>query len=215
MQRSSLPPTAQSPRASHRRARSLAAAAVAVLAVVGAVACTKAAPEAVGARTGGTGNPQSGSPAVTTSPTTPPEPDKLADPQIGPGTCKVLMYTPPGAKQAMPGELCRPKENQRDTAVIVVHGGSGISGSYDGMRRWANRYLVEGYVTFLPEYHLFNVGGETPVFPQPEQNIKAAVQYLRGVGNALGIRKDRIVVQGQSAGARVGAVAFTTPDDPW
>jgi len=81
------------------------------------------------------------------------------------------------------------------------------------MRRWANRYIAEGYVTFLPEYYLFAVGGESPVFPHPEQNIKAAVQYLRGSGNALGISKDRIVVQGQSAGARVGAVAYTTPDD--
>ena len=113
----------------------------------------------------------------------------------------------------MGGELCRPKENQRDVAVMVIHGGSGISGSYEGMRRWANRYIAEGYVTFLPSYHLFNVGGESPVFPHPEQNIKAAVQYLRGTGNALGIDKDRIVVQGQSAGARVGAVAYTTPDD--
>ena len=107
------------------------------------------------------------------------------------------------------------RRTERDVAVVVVHGGSGIGGSYQGMRRWANRYLVEGYVTFLPEYHLFNPGGETPVFPRPEQNIKAAVQYLRGTGNALGIDKDRIVVQGQSAGSRIAAVAFTSPDDPW
>lgn len=154
-------------------------------------------------------------PVGTQPPTTLPEPDKLADPGVGPGQCKVIVYTPPTAKEPMPGELCRPKDNQRDVAIIVVHGGSGISGSYQGMRRWANRYLVEGYVTFLPEYHLFNPGGETPVFPHPEQNILAAVQFLRGTGTALGIRKDRIVVQGQSAGARVGAVAFTSADDNW
>ncbi len=201
-------------RATPARARSSAFTLLAVVVLLVAAACTSASPEVVGSKPG-TSSAAPGGPAVTTAPTTPPEPDKLADPQIGPGTCKVVMYTPPSAKQALPGELCRPKENQRDTAVMVVHGGSGISGSYEGMRRWANRYLVEGYVTFLPEYHLFNVGGETPVFPRPEQNIKAATQYLRGVGNALGIRKDRIVVQGQSAGARVGAVAFTTPDDPW
>jgi acetyl esterase/lipase len=140
-------------------------------------------------------------------------PDVLADPGVGPGECKIVTYTPPTAKVPMGGELCRPKENQRDVAVMVVHGGSGISGSFDGMRRWANRYIAEGYVTFLPEYYLFGVGGESPVFPHPEQNIKAAVQYLRGTGNALGIDKDRIVVQGQSAGARVGAVAYTTPGD--
>src|SRR6185503_13785002 len=67
-----------------------------------------------------------------------------------------------------------------------------------------------------PDYHLFWPGTrERPVFPRPEQDVKAAVQYLRGVARALGVRRDRLVVQGQSAGARIGAVAFTTPDDPW
>ena len=140
-------------------------------------------------------------------------PDALPDPGVAPGECKIVTYTPPTASVPMGGELCRPKENQRDVAVMVIHGGSGISGSFEGMRRWANRYIAEGYVTFLPSYHLFGVGGESPVFPHPEQNIKAAVQFLRGTGNALEINKDRIVVQGQSAGARVGAVAYTTPGD--
>jgi len=162
------------------------------------------------------GGTQPATPGVTPSPTTVPEPDRLPDPGIAPGECKVINYTPPTAIDAYPGELCRPRENQRDVAVIVIHGGSGVGGTYANMRRWANRYLVEGYVTFLPGYHLFNPGSnERPVFPRPEQNIKAAVQFLRGTGNALGIAKDRIVVQGQSAGARVGAVAFTTGDDPW
>jgi acetyl esterase/lipase len=162
------------------------------------------------------GSTKPATPAVTQAPTTAPVPDQLPDPAVRPGECKVITYTPASATEPMPGELCRPKENQRDVAVIVVHGGSGVGGSYANMRRWAERYLVEGYVTFLPEYHLFNPGSnESPVFPRPEQNIKSAVQFLRGTGNALGIRKDRIVVQGQSAGARVGAVAFTTGDDAW
>jgi acetyl esterase/lipase len=152
--------------------------------------------------------------APSTAPTTEaPVPDVLADPGVAPGECKLVTYTPDTATAAMGGELCRPKENQRDVAIMVIHGGSGIGGSYANMRRWANRYIAEGYVTFLPQYYLFGVGGESPVFPHPEQNIKAAVQFLRGTGNAIGIDKDRIVVQGQSAGARVGAVAYTTPDD--
>lgn len=150
--------------------------------------------------------------AASTTPTT--VPDVLADPGVPTGGCKEMTYTPPTAKEKQVGRLCRPV-NQRDVAVIIVHGGSGIGGSYAAMARWANRLNAEGYVTFQAEYHLFQPGGETPVFPRPEQNIKAAVQFLRGSGNALGIRKDRIVVQGMSAGARVGSVAYTTPNDPW
>lgn len=207
------PTTAPRPRP-RRRPRAPGVLALLVVLVLGAAACSQARSETNEATPGATG-PTTAAAGVPTTPTVPPEPDKLADPGIGPGECKVVTYTPPTASAPMPGELCRPKDHQRDVAVVVVHGGSGIGGSYANMRRWANRYLVEGYVTFLPEYHLFNVGGESPVFPKPEQNIKAAVQYLRGTAGALGIRRDRVVVQGQSAGARVGAVAYTTPNDPW
>jgi acetyl esterase/lipase len=151
-----------------------------------------------------------------TTGTTPAPADALPDPGVGPGTCAVVVYTPPTAREAQRGELCRPTTGQRDVAVVVVHGGSGIGGTYKGLRPWADRYRAEGYVTFLPDYHLFVPGsGERPVFPRPEQNLKAAVQFVRGVARAVGVRADRVVVQGQSAGARMGAVAYTTPDDPW
>jgi acetyl esterase/lipase len=208
-----VPPADRSapPAGRWRRRPLVALLATVIVVLIAAVACS--GPSSPGAAGNGDGQDLAAGPAAST--TAPPEPDKLPDPAVAPGTCKPMAYTPPTAKQAIFGELCRPKENQRDVAVLVVHGGSGISGGYENMRRWANRYLVEGYVTFIPTYHLFNEGGESPVFPLPEQNIKAAVQFVRGVGNAIGIRKDRIVVQGQSAGARVGAVAYATGDDPW
>jgi acetyl esterase/lipase len=152
---------------------------------------------------------------LATTTKAPPTPDVLPDPGVPLGACKELTYTPPTSAESQIGRLCRPA-NQRDVAVILVHGGSGIGGSYAGMQRWADRLGAEGYVTLQAEYHLFTPGSsESPVFPRPEQDIKAAVQFLRGTGNALGIAKDRIVVQGMSAGARVGSVAFTTPNDPW
>ncbi len=143
------------------------------------------------------------------------EPDALPDPQVGAGTCKVVTYTPTTAREAQRGEICRPATNQRNVAVMVVHGGSGIGGGFEGMRSWANRLNAEGYVAFLPDYHLFTPGSSDPVFPWPEQNIKAAVQYLRGTARALGISRKSIVVQGMSAGARIGAVAYTTPNDDY
>jgi acetyl esterase/lipase len=142
-------------------------------------------------------------------------PDPLPDPGVEPGTCKIVTYTPPTAREAQKGELCRPADNQRNVAVMVVHGGSGIGGSYDGMRPWANRLTAEGYVVFLPDYHLFTPGAGGPVFPWPEQNVKAAVQYLRGTAKATGISRRNIVVQGMSAGARIGAVAYATPGDDY
>jgi acetyl esterase/lipase len=143
------------------------------------------------------------------------EPDKLPDPGVAPGTCEMVTYTPPTAREPQKGEICRPADDQRNVAVTVLHGGSGVGGSYQGMRSWADRLVAEGYVTFLPDYHLFAPGGSGPVFPWPEQNVKAAIQYLRGTARALGVSRGNLVVQGMSAGARLGAVAYTTPNDPW
>lgn len=143
-------------------------------------------------------------------------PDQLTDPGVAPGTCEVVTYTSESASESQDAEICRPDEdNQRNVAVMVVHGGSGIGGSREGMRPWAEALTAEGYVVMMPEYHLFTPGSaESPVFPLPERDIKAAVQYLRGTAHALGISRKHIVVQGMSAGARIGSVAYTTPDDP-
>ena len=142
-------------------------------------------------------------------------PDPLPDPEVAPGTCKIVVYTPPTARTPQRGELCRPATDQRDVAVTVLHGGSGVGGSYAGMRSWADRLVAEGYVAFLPEYRLFTPGTNSPIFPGPEQNVKAAVQFLRGTARAIGVSRSHLVVQGMSAGARLGAVAYTTPDDAW
>ena len=148
-------------------------------------------------------------------PTTTQAPDRLPDPTVGSGTCKMVTYTPPFAREKEQGELCRPIGAQRDVAVVIVHGGAGVAGTYAGMKPWSNRLNTEGYVTFAVDYHLFTDGTAGPVFPWPEQNVKAAVQYLRGTANALGIRNDHIAVEGFSSGARLGAEAFTTADDPY
>ena len=198
-----------------RRRRSLIAL-VATVALATA-ACTDAAgqsaPPDVDAPAAGESAGAAGQPAP---PEEPPAPDLLPDPEVAPGSCETVTYTPPTAEDEHEGQLCRPEEDQRDVAVVLVHGGSGIGGSPGSLEGWRRRLNAEGYVTFQITYHLFSPGsGESPVFPRPEQNVKAAVQYLRGTGNALGIDKDRIAVQGHSAGARVGAVAYATGGDPW
>jgi acetyl esterase/lipase len=198
------------------RTRLLAALIASVVLVAALAGCSRA--ESSPATAGWRGERASGTgpdDATGDASAPPPLPDVLPDPQISPGECKRIEYTPPAAKTKQYGELCRPEANQRDVAVILVHGGSGVGGALEVLRPWTTRLLAEGYVTFNIDYHLFVEGRESPVYPLPEQNVKAAVQFVRGTGNALGIRKDRLVVQGMSAGARLGAQAYVTPDDPW
>lgn len=196
------------------RLRRVAALALAASVLAATAGCSdEGSDDAVGALPGGevaaAGIDEEGDAAPS-----PPAPDVLPDPGVAPGRCETRTYTPPTASAPHDGLLCRPAEAQRDVAVVLVHGGGGVEGAPGSLTGWARRLNVEGYVTFQISYHLFSEHGEDEaVFPLPEQNVKAAVQYLRGTGNALGIDKDRIAVQGHSAGARLGAVAFTSPGD--
>lgn len=141
-------------------------------------------------------------------------PATLPDPAVLGGSCGAVTYTPPTAVEAFDAELCRPAGAEaRDVGIVLVHGGGGIGGDLTGMTAWSEAYVAAGYTTLAIDYDLFDPGIESPVFPRPEQNVKAAVQYLRGIGPSLGLDPDRILVHGQSAGARLGAVAFVTAGD--
>lgn len=187
-------------------------AALTLVAVTGACSFERAddGQDAAAAEPDGGGG-ERGPSASTTSTT----PVTLADPGVAPGSCEMVVYTPPAAPEEHDGELCVPRAPHRDVGLVLVHGGSGKFGDHHGVAPWAEAYVDDGYVTLAVNYHLFATSDRGPVFPRPEQDVKAAVQYLRGNAAALDIDPERIVVQGLSAGARLGAVAYTTGDDPY
>jgi acetyl esterase/lipase len=100
-----------------------------------------------------------------------------------------------------------------DTIVVLVHGGSGNTGTRKQMRGWADFYAEHGYPSFAIDYQLARASTPSPVYPKPQTDVKAAVQYLRERAEQLGISPDRIVVQGFDVGAALGAQAEVTPDD--
>ena len=122
------------------------------------------------------------------------------------------MYSPPGAPKRQ-ATLVVPRQHH-DTIVILVHGG-GNAGSRREMRGWADFYAERGYASFAIDYLLAKASTPSPVYPKPETDVKAAVQYLRGRAGQLAIGPDRIVVQGFATGAALGAQAEVTPDDPF
>lgn len=123
---------------------------------------------------------------------------------------RTVTYTPATASRARSATLCVPQRVSGRTTVLLIHGGGGHSGSRSDLRAWQAFYARNGIVTLSIDYTLTGEGG-TPTYPRPEQNAKAAVQYLRLHEGELGT--DRVVVQGHSAGARLGAIVLTTPDD--
>jgi acetyl esterase/lipase len=133
-------------------------------------------------------------------------------PEEVPAGCRTVVYTPPSASSPQEGDLCRPADQRSTTALLLVHGGGGFGGHRGDLVAWADRYDDAGIVTFNVDYRLLDPDVDDDLYPLPEQNLKAAIQYLRVHGPELGI--DRIVVQGHSAGARLGAIVLTTADDP-
>ena len=159
-------------------------------------------------------------PSSTTPPTTAPDDDDDSDDGDDgddddgvQAERETVVYSPPDAPKRR-GELLVPIEHE-SSAVVLVHGGSGMRGSRRSVRAWAAAYGEAGYITFSIDYLLFKDTTPPPVFPAPERDVKAAVQYLRQHADELGIDPDRIVVQGFSAGARLGAEAFTSGGDPY
>lgn len=98
--------------------------------------------------------------------------------------------------------------------MILVHGGSDVTGKKQ-MRAWADFYAQHGYSTFAIDYFVPTASTPPPVYPKPETNVKAAVQYMREHAGALALDPDRIVVEGFSSGAALGAQALVTPNDPF
>lgn len=131
---------------------------------------------------------------------------------VAPGASAELVFTPATASRPFRGLLVRPAADQATTAIVLVHGGGATGGSKADSAAWSDWYRDHGYLTFSIDYRLVDPATDTGIYPIPEQNVKAAVQYLRMHAAELGI--DRIVVQGHSAGARLGGILATTADLP-
>jgi acetyl esterase/lipase len=123
------------------------------------------------------------------------------------------VYSPPAAPKRQ-GDLVLPRQHA-DTVVVLVHGGDGTTGSRKQMRGWADFYAERGYPSFAIDYLLVKPNTPAPVYPKPETDVKAAVQYLRQRAGSLALNPDRIVVQGFGAGAALGAQTEVTPGDPF
>ena len=171
-----------------------------------------AAPDTAAPDTAGPTTPEpttTPEPVPTTEPATTTTSDDDDDADPDPDT---IVYSPDGAPKRK-GDLLVPDEHGT-TALVLVHGGGGTSGNRRQLRGWSDGYADAGYVTLSIDYFLFKDTTPPPVFPIPERDVKAAVQYLRQNSADLEIDPERILVQGFSSGAALGSVAYVNGDDP-
>jgi acetyl esterase/lipase len=140
------------------------------------------------------------------------DPPLVGDPGVPEGRCGVVVYTPRGATDRHRADLCRPAGTPRGL-VILIHGGGGYSGDRSQMRGWAGWYRSEGFATLSIDYTLVGDGSPEPVYPRPEQDVKAAIQWGNLQAEALGYEEGQILLHGSSAGARLAAEAFVSSGD--
>lgn len=113
---------------------------------------------------------------------------------------------------ALVGDLYAPKADGKYPIVVAVHGGGWQLGTRESYRYWGPFLAARGYALFAVGYR-FSKPGE-PSFPQAVHDIRAAVQFVKGRGEAIKADAARVALMGDSAGAHLAALAALAGDSP-
>ncbi len=116
-------------------------------------------------------------------------------------------------------DIYRPKNKSADKlpVVIYVHGGAWVKGD-KGIR--ANNY-IESFILKLVEKNYavisidYTLVSETVHFPQPAEDTKDAVRWVRKNADQYHLDPDNIGFFGASSGAHLSLLAAYTPDNEY
>lgn len=107
---------------------------------------------------------------------------------------------------AMEMDLLKPDSREKLPAVIYITGGGFINANRANAIQERMRLAEEGYAVASITYRV----APTAVFPEPLEDVKAAVRYLKANAGRFNIDKDRIGIMGGSAGGYLAAMAGVT-----
>src|SRR5690349_17798044 len=91
---------------------------------------------------------------------------------------------------ALLGDLYMPAAPGAYPALLLIHGGAWLRGSRTAYQRWGPYLARRGYVAFAVDYRLASPG--RPMYPQNVHDVKAAVQYLRGMSAEIKVDPERL-----------------------
>lgn len=94
--------------------------------------------------------------------------------------------------------------------VVWVHGGAWIAGSKEGITNYLRVLAGEGYTTIAVEYST----GYGTIYPQPVQQVNAALAYVVEHAAELNVDPRRLVLAGDSAGAQIASQVALIATDP-
>lgn len=103
-----------------------------------------------------------------------------------------------------------PAAAKNGLGVLLVHGGGWVQGDRTQLRGYGILLGRKGYTCVASEYRL------VPEAPWPAclHDVKAAIRWMRANAGRLGIDAEKIVIEGNSAGAHLVLMAAATPGRP-
>ena len=113
---------------------------------------------------------------------------------------------------ALLGDLYIPQEAGKYPVLVAVHGGGWPLGTSDFYRDWGPWLAARGYALFAVDYRLSKP--REPSYPAAVHDIRAAVQFIKGEGEALKADAGRVGLVGDSAGAHLAALVALAGDNP-
>ena len=103
-------------------------------------------------------------------------------------------------------DVLKPQKKEKMPAVVYITGGGFINANRANASQERMRLAEEGYVVASINYRV----APTARFPEPLQDVKAAIRYLKAHAEKFQIDPERIGVMGGSAGGYLSAMAGTT-----
>lgn len=103
-------------------------------------------------------------------------------------------------------DIIKPVTDKKLPAVLFVTGGGFIMGPKANYLQQRLQIAESGYVVASIEYRKVPTG----VFPQPLEDVKSAIRFLRANADKYGIDKNKIAIMGGSAGGYLSAITGTT-----
>ncbi|HJU83621.1 MAG TPA: alpha/beta hydrolase [Holophagaceae bacterium] len=112
---------------------------------------------------------------------------------------------------SLTGDLYVPTTPGQHPALVAVHGGDWKFADASLYRHWGPYLARRGYALFAINYRL--VRDDRHRYPAAVEDVRAAVQFLRGRGGKLAVDPDRLALLGDSAGAHLAALAALAADE--
>ena len=114
--------------------------------------------------------------------------------------------------ETLTGNLYLPSGPGPHPVVICVHGGGWQLRMADNYQYWGPWLAARGYAAFAPLYRLCSA--EKKSFPESVQDIRAAVQWVKGSAASLKVDAARIALMGDSAGGHLISLVALAGEHP-